>query len=88
MPRGVVDDTETVMLDVTVPRIPGEGDAELNVAVIPVIDADVAPSKSEESNPLTKVRKIVDAITAPGEALIEAGSDEMAKSGAVVGEVK
>jgi hypothetical protein len=84
----VFEDTETVMLDVTVPTVPGVGDVELNVAAMPPINGDVALRESAESNPLTDVRKIADIPDDPVATLIETGSDAMAKSGAVVGDVK
>jgi hypothetical protein len=76
------------MIDVTVPTVPGVGVEELNVALMPVIDSDEALRATAESNPLTDVRKTSDTPDAPTATLIEAGTDAMAKSGAVVGEVK
>jgi len=76
------------MVDVTVPTVPDVGDEELNLAVMPAIDGDMALRETAESNPLTDVSKTSDAPDAPAATLIETGSDAMAKSGAIVGEVK
>jgi hypothetical protein len=80
--------TVTVMIDVTVPTVPGVGDEELNVALMPVIESDLALRETAESNPLTDVRKTFDTPDAPAATRIEAGSDAIAKSGPDVGEVK
>jgi hypothetical protein len=87
-PRETYDATVNVMIDVTVPTVPGVGDEELNVASMPVVEGDFALRETAESNPLTDVRKTSDTPDAPTATLIEAGIDAIAKSGADVGEVK
>lgn len=60
----------------------------MNVAVIPIVDGDLALRNSAELNPLTDAKTITRVADAPAATFIKTGVEAMAKSGAVVGEVK